>query len=132
MWTVPGIKFDVTGGVNEVLVNTEKGKALFAQLTMKRLHISPFPKRPDGSHIWSIPQKHPVTGMHSGTEYNASAALADQRSGTSQIYEGFHPYPDHPQGKPHSCRKPDCTALRENCTRTVFVKEIALEFLFKG
>ena len=60
-----GIKFDVTGGVNEVLVNTEKGRKLFVLIRENAVY-QPVSKQPDGSLIWNIPPRLPGIRKPSG------------------------------------------------------------------
>ena len=80
-WNVDsaGIKFDVTGGVNEVLVNTEKGKALFAQLKEKAAY-QPVSKAAGWQPHLEYSAKAPGNRDAFWEEYIASAALADKEA----------------------------------------------------
>ena len=90
-----GIKFDVTGGVNEVLVNTEKGRKLLS-LSVKTQFTSLFPKQPDGSLIWNIPPRLPGIGEAFWTEYSAAADLKTKEALLRKYMKGSTPYQNYP------------------------------------
>ena len=88
-WNVDsaGIKFDVTGGVNEVLVNTEKGKALFAQLKEKAAY-QPVSKAAGWQPHLEYSAKAPGNRDAFWEEYIASAALADKEAVLRKYMKG--------------------------------------------
>ena len=75
-WNVDsaGIKFDVTGGVNEVLVNTPKGRELFASIRENTLH-QPVSKAAGWQPHLEYSTKAPGNQEMFWTEYNATADL---------------------------------------------------------
>ena len=75
-WNVDsaGIKFDVTGGVNEVLVNTEKGRKLFAAVRENAV-CQPVSKAAGWQPHLEYSTKAPGNQEAFWTEYNAAADL---------------------------------------------------------
>lgn len=69
-----GIKFDVNGGVNEVLVNTEKGQKLFAQIRENAVY-QPVSKAAGWQPHLEYSTKAPGNQEAFWTEYNAAADL---------------------------------------------------------
>ena len=75
-WNVDsaGIKFDVTGGVNEVLVNTEKGRKLFAAVRENAV-CQPVSKAVGWQPHLEYSTKAPGNQEAFWTEYNSAADL---------------------------------------------------------
>ena len=75
-WNVDsaGIKFDVNGGVNEVLVNTEKGQKLFAQIRENAVY-QPISTAAGWQPHLEYSTKAPGNQEAFWTEYNAAADL---------------------------------------------------------
>ena len=75
-WNVDsaGIKFDVNGGVNEVLVNTEKGRKLFA-IVRENAVYQPVSKAAGWQPHLEYSTKAPGNQEAFWTEYNAAADL---------------------------------------------------------
>ena len=69
-----GIKFDVTGGVNEVLVNTEKGRKLFASVRENAV-CQPVSKAVGWQPHLEYSTKAPGNQEAFWTEYNSAADL---------------------------------------------------------
>ena len=75
-WNVDsaGIKFDVTGGVNEVLVNTEKGRKLFVLIRENAVY-QPVSKAAGWQPHLEYSTKAPGNQEAFWTEYSAAADL---------------------------------------------------------
>lgn len=80
-WNVDsaGIKFDVTGGVNEVLVNTPKGKQLFSQLKEKAA-CQPVSKAAGWQPHLEYSAKAPGNRDAFWAEYTAAASLDEKET----------------------------------------------------
>ena len=115
-----GIKFDVTGGVNEVLVNTEKGKALFAQLKEKAAY-QPVSKAAGWQPHLEYSAKAPGNRDAFWEEYIASAALADKEAILRKYMKGSTLTRIIRKVNP-ILQKTDCTALPENFTKLFLSK----------
>ena len=88
-WNVDsaGIKFDVTGGVNEVLVNTAKGKALFSQLKEKAC-CQPVSKAAGWQPHLEYSAKAPGNRDVFWEEYNAAKTSSDKQTVLKKYMKG--------------------------------------------